>query len=175
MKYCSRIFWVFFFSFFLISIRWAGRFVVSRLCVTLSSMNECLHYYRSATKQRNIFCKMPTTNGTRIYRYRRTHRDYNLAFDKRMRGHRAMVFACVDYTATPINHNKTLTQYFHRLHPNRPERAPPCDSICPKCYRIMFPSVYCTATRPVWIAFFAAPPTKWLLLIAPVSKMVISV
>lgn len=118
---------------------------------------------------------MPTTNGTQIYRYHRTQPDYNVPFDKRMREHLAMVFACVDYTVTPIDHNRTLTQYFHRLHPVRRGPAPPCDSICPVCCRIMCPSVYCTVTRPVWIAFSAAPPTKSPLSIAPVSKTVLSV
>lgn len=126
-------------------------------------------------KRRNIFYRMPTTIGTQICRYHQTHHDYNCPFEIRMPKHRAMVFACVDYTVTPINHSKILTQHFHRLHSSQLVQVPPYDSIYPKYYRTMYPSVYCTTMRLVWNAFFDAQPMKLPPSIGPVSKMVLSV
>lgn len=113
-----------------------------------NSTNGYLHYYRNAAKQRNIFYKTPTTIGTQIYRYRRTRPDCNLVFEKRMRGHRAMVVVCVDCTVTPINHSKILAPNSRRQHSIRNVRAPPCDSICPKCCRTKCPLECCTAMMP---------------------------
>lgn len=141
----------------------------------LNLTNGYLHYYRNAAKQRNIFYKMPTTIGTQIYRYRRTRPDCNSAFEKRMRGHRAMVVVCVDCTVTPINHSKILTQNFRRQHSIRNVRAPPCDSICPKYCRTKCLLECCTVMMPEWSASFDALPKKSLLLVGLVSKMVLLV
>lgn len=143
--------------------------------VRVNWTNGYWHCHRNAMRQWNIFYKMPTTIGTRICRCHRMHHDCNSAFGKRSRAPRAMAFACVDCMVIRINHSRILTQHSHRWHSVRIVRAPPCDSICPKCYRIKCPSVCYTTTMPEWNAFSDAQPMILPPSIGPVSTMALSI